>query len=260
MKKSNKLTYSIIAALLFSGPILHQLDLIPDNMAIKINEDCMDSSESVSDCSLLIQALSFLWPTHVIEENYNHGAWLHTETYGFVLVKNGQKEIVMEKHKCCSDFDNVCYLCYEVPIVNGKRHGIGKEYYWNGQLWEEIPYVNGKEHGVEKVYDKNGQLLGENLYQNGKGQGIIKTYYSNGQLYSEIPYVNGEKHGVKKEYYENGQLREEIPYENGEIHGVVKWYHDNGQLKSEIPYEYGNRHGVEKVYDENGQLKSERFY
>ena len=196
MKKSNKLTYSIIAALLFSGPILHQLDLIPDNMAIKINEDCMDLSESVSDkpvsvsdCSLRAQALSFLWPTHiVIDLTMEFPEPLEGIPYptGFV----------------------------EFQVKNGLKN-VEKWYDPNGQLEREAPYENDKIHGVIKGYYGNGQLEIETPYENGKKHGVEKEYRDNGQLSRETPYENWEKHGVEKVYDENGQLKEEVVYENG---------------------------------------------
>ena len=197
MIKGKKLTYSIIAALLFSGPILHQLDLIPDNMAIKINDDCMDSSESVSDCSLRIQALSFLWPTHIVIDRP-------------IGLPESLPGIPYD-----SDF-------IEFQVKNGLKHGVAKWYYYDGQLYRETPYENDKRHGIEKDYYENGLLREETPYENGKIHGVIKGYHENGQLWYEKPYVNDEKHGVGKEYHENGQLKSERLYKNGLTHGVEK--------------------------------------
>jgi antitoxin component YwqK of YwqJK toxin-antitoxin module len=42
-------------------------------------------------------------------------------------------------------------LQYEIPCVEGKKHGIEKEYYPSGALWYETPYVNGEKYGIEKA-------------------------------------------------------------------------------------------------------------
>ena len=48
-------------------------------------------------------------------------------------------------------------LWFETPYVNGKEHGVRKEYcYKTGALRRETPYVNGEKHGVERDYDKEG--------------------------------------------------------------------------------------------------------
>lgn len=40
-------------------------------------------------------------------------------------------------------------------------------YYENGNVMYEIPFVNGKKHGVEKGYYENGNVIKETLYENG---------------------------------------------------------------------------------------------
>jgi antitoxin component YwqK of YwqJK toxin-antitoxin module len=49
----------------------------------------------------------------------------------------------------------------------GKKNGIYKSYYYDGQLCEEVNYINDKKNG------------------------IYKSYYSNGQLFSEVNYIDG---------------------------------------------------------------------
>jgi antitoxin component YwqK of YwqJK toxin-antitoxin module len=44
--------------------------------------------------------------------------------------------------------------------VNGKEHGVRKEYcYKAGVLRRETPYVNGEKHGIERDYDKEGTKI-----------------------------------------------------------------------------------------------------
>ena len=46
----------------------------------------------------------------------------------------------------------------EVFMMNGKREGIYKSYWSNGQLYEEVNYIDGKRNGIYKRYHYNGQL------------------------------------------------------------------------------------------------------
>jgi len=57
-------------------------------------------------------------------------------------------------------------LRYEIPHLNGKRHGFSKFCWLNGKLEYETPYKNGKIHGLKKWWHSNGQLEYETTYKN----------------------------------------------------------------------------------------------
>jgi len=82
---------------------------------------------------------------------------------------------------------------YEIPLVNGHRHGVAKWYYKDGQLQCEIPHVNGLIYGVRKMYHEDGQLS------------------------RETPYVNHRRHGIENQYNYNGTLKEQYLYINDKI-------------------------------------------
>jgi antitoxin component YwqK of YwqJK toxin-antitoxin module len=56
--------------------------------------------------------------------------------------------------------------------MNGKKEGIYKSYWNNGQLWEEVNYIDGKMNGIYKRYHYNGQLWEEVNYIDGLRQWI----------------------------------------------------------------------------------------
>ena len=66
---------------------------------------------------------------------------------------------------------------YEGEYLNGKRHGKGKEYYYNGRSMFEGEYLNGKRWNG-RGYNKNGIIDFEIKKGNGKG----KEYNSDGKL------------------------------------------------------------------------------
>ena len=124
----------------------------------------------------------------------------------------------------------VCVVCYfaftqtrELQECKSERDKISgcveKEYVdaYGARLWFETPYKNGKKHGIAKRYYENGNLEYETPYKNGKKHGIEKWYYENGNLWYETPYENDKRHGIAKAYYENGSLQAQVTYENDNV-------------------------------------------
>ena len=57
---------------------------------------------------------------------------------------------------------------FEGKYLKGKRHGKGKEYYYDGNLLFEGEYLNGKRHGKGKEFYRDGYLMFEGEYLNGR--------------------------------------------------------------------------------------------
>ena len=64
-------------------------------------------------------------------------------------------------------------------------------YYSVGTLEYEVPYVDGEKHGITKVYYEAGALKCVMLYVNGKPNGIQKEYHETGVLFHEAVWKNG---------------------------------------------------------------------
>lgn len=59
-------------------------------------------------------------------------------------------------------------LYYETgEIFSYRDDNIGKIYYISGQIAEEMPLKDGKNHGIAKVYRPNGKLEKEIYYEEG---------------------------------------------------------------------------------------------
>jgi len=98
---------------------------------------------------------------------------------------------------------------------------IEKYYHENGQLGYEIPYLNGNKHGFSRGWFENGQIWYEVPYKNGNRYGLERYWHSNGQLRYETPYINGEVHGlVKHWFYGTIELHYEIPHKKSFQHGA----------------------------------------
>jgi antitoxin component YwqK of YwqJK toxin-antitoxin module len=116
-----------------------------------------------------------------------------------------------------------------------------RDYYSvDGSTWTEIPYVNGKEHGIGKEYYGSGALSIEIPYVNGRAHGLRKEYYESGALGQETPYVSGRIHGKSRDYFKTGNLWTEVSYTNDKRHGISKAYHESGALVAVSIYKHGN--------------------
>ena len=102
----------------------------------------------------------------------------------------------------------------EREYKNGKRNGLTKKWYKNGQLRSETNYKDGEKDGIHKVWYENGQLEWEGNYKDGQYEGLWKAWWKNGQLELEVNYKYGLKDGLCKNWYENGQLGYERNYKS----------------------------------------------
>ena len=181
-------------------------------------------------------------------------------------------------------------LLFECEYLNGKREGMGKEYYYDEKIFLEFQaifegeYLNGKRNGKGKeyylFYNEKENVIFEGEYLNGKRNGKGKEYYDNGDLKFEGEYLNGVQiHGIRhdpssenntyeytgngfiKDYNQYGSLIFEGEYLNGLKNGKGKEYYNSGQLKFEGEYLNGLRNGKGKEYDINtGELIFEGEY
>ena len=71
-------------------------------------------------------------------------------------------------------------LVSRTSFLNGKKHGIHREWYSDGKLKIEEPYRNGLLNGTVKCWAENGILVGQYEIVDGTGREI--SYYSNGHI------------------------------------------------------------------------------
>lgn len=88
-----------------------------------------------------------------------------------------------------------------------KWNGVYKEHYANGTLKAETPLRFGRRHGIQKQYYEDGNLSIIKEYKDGKAQ-ISKQYYPSGELMVETFYdKDGYAHGLSRGYYKDGKLK-----------------------------------------------------
>ena len=65
-----------------------------------------------------------------------------------------------------------------------------------------IPYINGKKHGIIKEYFRNTKQLSQlMIYENGLRQGMHVGYYANGHKRYNRTYINDKLDGKENTWY-----------------------------------------------------------
>ncbi len=121
----------------------------------------------------------------------------------------------------------------------GRRQGVWKYYYANGDIREEINYVNNLQEGLNTKYFPGKKMQVEGNYLGGRKDGEYKRYFLSGQVAVEGKYVYGQRDGQWMEYYENGQTKSEREYKKGVKEGNWKSYDRKGTLLTNITYKNG---------------------
>ncbi len=140
--------------------------------------------------------------------------------------------------------------------INNKRHA-----YWvirdknNRYKLEEGRYISGKKEGIWKKYYSNGQIMSEVTYLKNFPVGTAKVYYSNGNI-CEIGNWNKNKWINNYQFFhENGKIAFDWKYsETGKRQGIQRYYHENGNLQIEGEWTNGQKNGYIKQFDKNGEL------
>jgi len=103
----------------------------------------------------------------------------------------------------------------EIPLRNGRRHGVSRTWHKNGLLASEEPYQNDLLHGICRQWNEQGRLLGKSTIT--RGTGIQRTWHDNGQLQMEVSTVRGEFCGRNRIWLRDGTLLSERFYLHGRV-------------------------------------------
>ncbi len=117
-----------------------------------------------------------------------------------------EKEIVCPY--CRSDIPYKRYFGFredEETLVDGKRNGLFRSYYRNGQVKIECNYVNGEINGLHQTWYKSGEKHEECTYVDGKKHGIYQKWLKCGEKWFEITFAN-DKRKLLQEYDDKGNV------------------------------------------------------
>ena len=129
----------------------------------------------------------------IFEGEFLNGRKLNGKRYNFLKeeyeIKNTSGYI--------KEYNKFGKLLFEGEFKNGIKHGIGIDYYYNGNIKFEGEYLNGKIwNGKINNYNGNEEFT---IYM---GKGSIKEFNNYGNIQFEGEYLNGERNGKGKEYYD----------------------------------------------------------
>ena len=166
-----------------------------------------------------------------------------------ILFSCSDSEIKYHIDETTSPTDTLTFLKLDMTPLNGMVYS---KYGDNGK------YINGKKDGIHKEWYENGQFKSEeNLKLGGKNfdNYYLKKWYENGQLYS-----NRNREGYIN-YFDNGHIMKEGKFKNWEGIGIHKSYYSNGSLMIESDIENDSMIIFDKsgksIY--NGNYDSEKY-
>lgn len=151
-------------------------------------------------------------------------------------------------------YDTAGRLCKTVPYMDGKPHGMAKEFNDTGLVVAVTNYYHGVMSRRERINrtDKFGLK-----------QGGWKYFWNNGHLKMEGNYLNGKKHGFFKFYDEGGKFLYVEKYEHDQLITDAKEtkqlekrtaYHPNGQPSVVATYYNGKQDGIRREFSPDGKL------
>ena len=114
---------------------------------------------------------------------------------------------------------------------------IQKTFYRNGQLREQVPVRNGRRHGVARIWHKNGKRASEEPYENGLLHGVCRHWNEAGRLVGEYRMIHGT--GLQRDWHDNGKLQIEVSTVHGEFCGRNRIWLRDGTLLTERFYLHG---------------------
>jgi hypothetical protein len=111
---------------------------------------------------------------------------------------------------------------------------IQKTFYRNGQLREQVPVRNGRRHGVARIWHKNGKRASEEPYQNGLLHGVCRHWNEAGRRLGEYLMIQGT--GIQRDWHGNGKLQIEVSTVRGDFCGRNRIWLRDGTLLTERFY------------------------
>ncbi len=140
------------------------------------------------------------------------------------------------------------HIAQYLEIVDGRAHGMFREWHPNGKLHIELSVLDGTADvgeaaqltwlfdGTATVYDESGALLAAFTYEKGVLTQPALHYGPSGALIKREPYVNGLLEGVVEEFSEKGEVIGTTTYVHGLKEGPSFHYWAPRRVQEEEVY------------------------
>lgn len=148
----------------------------------------------------------------------------------------------------------------EITFSDGKRSGVEKTFYPNGQIAVEAPWEDGEQHGSVTFYYENGAVQSSIPFYRGKREGVHKTFFDTGAPQGDETYRDDMLNGPSEFRHPDGTPDMTLNYRDDKMDGIQTWYHPNGEKAREIHMTLGAPNGEWKEWDENGTLIVDDVY
>lgn len=178
----------------------------------------------------------------------------------------------------------------EYPMLDGKNHGVCKEWFTNGQLSIIATWKHGKIVGLAKHYFSDGSIKTKYWFKNGEQTKYV-SYHKNGK--KRVVYITSKMYKKHMIWNTKGQMvfldiqqgleqpplsdpedcncgNENVSYRDSMLidragnqikknvrFKTIMWY-DNGEMKAQEVYRNGK--GIIRSYNMNGTLTREQQY
>lgn len=188
--------------------------------------------------------------------------------------KNGFKRV----------YDNeTAALISEEAFSDDKRNGMSF-FYKEGYKYKEVPFMNGKEEGIGKEFNREGMVISIVKYKSGyiareekinrtdkfnRKQGNWREFYPNFSVKRELQYRDDKLDGYLKEFAPDGNLIKAEKYIEGVLQqnvaeliklDIKNAYYENGRIKSSGTFNKGVPEGITRRYDEKGGIVGGEVY
>ena len=148
----------------------------------------------------------------------------------------------------------------EIPYQGGRREGIERTWYANGQVAVEAPWVDGLQDGPVNFYYENGSIQSTIPFYKGKREGVMKTFFEDGSPQGDENYRDDLRNGKTEFRRPDGSPDMQFNYRDDKMDGVQIWYHPGGGKAREIAMSMGIPHGEWREWDESGTLIVDEEY
>jgi len=179
--------------------------------------------------------------------NYKSVDFSTPQPYQKVLRVFGRNRSGQSSSKITSYHENG-HLSQYLEVIDGRAHGIYREWFPNGHLKIEA-------HLIEGVAD-----IHEIAQTTWVFEGVCKAWDEQGNLNAEFYYEKGLLHNTAHYFFQNGKLQKLIPYDQGETHGKVQVFDEQENLIEEIPFIHGEKDGPAIAFWSPGHLLSQELY
>ncbi len=211
---------------------------------------------------LLFLAFLFGCGSHTPQDNSS------TITSMQIIDRNGFAETFSNKDRIQTykDVDFLSSQPYQKILRVYGRNTLGQStskmtsYHDNGQLWQYLEVVDGRAHGLYREWFANGQLKIESNLIEGLADlhdlaqkswvfdGLSRVWNDQGTLVAEIHYDKGVLHTPSLYYHANGSLQKTLPFNAGHLEGDLLIFDPQGCLIEQIPYVQGQKQGKACAY------------